>query len=213
MRDAFGVGIKRFAMLVAAVTVMSFAALGFTACDEGSDSVQTDSFIGAFQLYAVEEGDDGYYYAWFSVAQIPEVYAECECVIVTKDKFSDVTGADSELQVVFDAGEAADTVLGYTASQSGLGGVTRDNLKIVFEYGTIYESFKSNGVVTEADGLYYHTLTVGPDDGETVFEGRIHSFNPSAWYALLITAALIVLAVAAVAIVLIGRRKWRKKTM
>lgn len=204
--------IKRLTSVILVCFIATVLSACLVACD-AREFPQSESGTAKLSLYLLETGDDGYTYAYFRAGESPDAFAYAECDYLLQESFNDIKGYAGRITYTFDTAALADVALTYAGTAGVAEGITRDNLKIVFVYVIMSESFTSNGEVTESDGYFRHTLTANPDDGHVAFVGEKIAYNTVAWYAMIIVSAVAVLAVIAVAVVLIGRRKWRKKTM
>lgn len=90
---------------------------------------------------------------------------------------------------------------------ANLGVETYSNLKIVFDYATIYKSTKSDCVATERNGKYVHSSEIFKANTEfKLYRDFAHS---SSWYGL--TAGIAAAMVLVVVVVLVKRGKYGGK--
>lgn len=202
--------IKRFLRVFAAVAVLLLAVFCLAACGAYTDESGAEYTASVMRLYGWRTGEDGSVYALFTTAQTETVYAEAACETVSETASDGAFYRVSGYGVRFDAASAAETALACAPDETG---ASYENLKIVFVYATMNESIISDGEKSESDGVYLHTVTASPTDGEVTFEATLRSPVSGAWYAVLAASAVAALAVCAVIVFLARRRKWRKKTM
>lgn len=208
--DARRGGIRRFARTFAAVAVLVLSMFCLVACGAPADEGGAEYSASVMRLYGWRTGEDGSVYALFTTAQTETVYAEAACETVSYAVSDGAFYRVSGYGVRFDAASAAETALACAPAETG---ASYENLKIVFVYATMNESIASDGERSESDGVYLHTVTASPTDGEVTFEATLRSPVSGAWYAVLAASAVAALAVCVAVVLIVRRRKWRKKTM
>lgn len=191
----------------AAAVLLLFVAVCFAfsalAAPDGVACAET----GELRLYAWSEGEDGSVTAMFTPADTEECYAVVPCESATYTRADGEFFYTSHYDVTFSARAAADAAL--AAAPEGMS-VTEDNLKILFVYATMYESISSNAQRTESGGVWLHTLTADPDDGDVLFAAFTRNAESEKWYAMLTGIAVLAVAAAAAGVAAARSVKCRK---
>lgn len=193
-------------MRMIATFIFVFALLSFSSCNAQFVSESKESYYAyIIEGFATDDSASGYVRIGFTADDatkniMPNVEVKCE-------KFVKQTFWFTYSNYVYSVdGKAVESnVLGYVADFSGetdeekeiavrLKNVKSENLKVLYQYATIYKSTTSSGTVIKQNRNYIHTWEFGLGENVGV-EIRLRNEIRASWYTVVIGAALVVLSV------------------
>lgn len=208
--------ITRVALVVALVAVL-FAATALSACNAADEQPVFTHDTVTVSVTDVGTGEEGYTVYMTFTATEKEPLATFTASVVTEDGRKNAFYLYQTLTVSIPNAEAERVARQVTEALSdGTGAPSDDGLKIVYYYDTINKKITSNGVRTETEAGYRHSVVADTSSEITTFTLSSESPYSANWYGLLVGCAVAVLIIVAVvtgvAVAAKKGRLWQKGT-
>lgn len=203
------------ALVCTLICLFVSAACLLAGCDgKGYGKEKDYSFVQQSAMYPVsaERAEDGSVNVCFTLSSVENPLAEAACSVHYYDLadglFYRVNGADFTVSYA-DAEAAAKE---YLAKLVDFEGNPSDGLlNIYFYYDTLNNKMESDGESVKVDDLYRHMTAVPRETETATLSVYLRYAATENWYAALVGASVLAVAIAAVATAVVKGVLWQKK--